>query len=113
MAVVCFNHVTPYACDPCEGCVVALLRGVVAHFASILEACCLLQLTNSHHCCGLPLQVPALEADGRLLDVQKLLLTAAAATQNTAVTCSVSRCLQSAAQELRCLQVSRGWYFSV
>lgn len=70
-----------------------------------MELCCRLQLTNSHHCCGFPFQVPALEADGRLLDVQKLLLTAATATQDTAITCSVSRCLQLAAQELRCLQV--------
>lgn len=46
-----------------------------------------------------------MEAQGRLLDVQKLLLTAAVATQNAGTICTVSRCLQSAAQELRCLQV--------
>jgi hypothetical protein len=46
-----------------------------------------------------------MEAQGLLLDVQKLLLTAAVATQNAGTICTVSRCLQSAAQELRCLQV--------
>lgn len=49
-------------------------------------------------------QVPGLEAQGLLLDVQKLLLTAAAATQDASTICRVSRCMQSAAQELRCLQ---------
>lgn len=60
-----------------------------------------------------PLQVPGLESQGLLLDVQKLLLTAAAATQNADTICTVSRCLQSAAQELRCLQVRRVWNMGV
>lgn len=51
------------------------------------------------------LQLPGLEAQGLLLDAQKLLLTAAAATQDAANLCTISRCMQSAAQELRCLQV--------
>lgn len=50
-------------------------------------------------------QVHDLEAQGLLLDVQKLLLTAAVATEDAATICTVSRCMQSAAQELRCLQV--------
>jgi hypothetical protein len=60
-------------------------------------------------CCH---QVPGLEAEGRLLDVQKLLLTATLATQDADTICTVSRCLQSAAQELRCLQVgtASSWF---
>lgn len=65
-----------------------------------MRVCCVLQCHAAAH------QVPDLEAQGRLLDVQKLLLTAAVATQDAATICTVSRCMQSAAQELRCLQVS-------
>ncbi|KAI8469832.1 MAG: hypothetical protein J3K34DRAFT_511818 [Monoraphidium minutum] len=50
------------------------------------------------------LRVAELEAAGRLLDAQKLLLLAGAALQDVGVLFHASRAAHSAAQELRCLQ---------
>lgn len=51
------------------------------------------------------LQVLVMETSGDLLDAQKLLLTAGTAMQDVEMVFHVSRAMQSAAQELRCLQV--------
>lgn len=61
-----------------------------------------------HHWC---LQILDLEVSGGLLDAQKLLLTAATAMQDVEIIFNVSRAMQSAAQELRCLQVNGGTDF--
>jgi hypothetical protein len=52
-------------------------------------------------------QVRALESSGGLLDAQKLLLCAGVAMQDVGLMFHVSRAMMSAAQELRCLQVTQ------